>query len=101
MTAQQKSDLLVLGATGYTGRLIVRYLASHPQFLAGRFSFSLAGRSQSKLQTLAQELSLPPKINTIQLDVTDYDAVESVVKTATVIINTVGPYWTWGTPVVR
>ena len=101
MTIQQKSDVVVLGATGYTGRLITRYLASHPQFLAGHFSFSLAGRSQPKLQTLVQELSLPPKINIIQLDVTDYNAVDSVVKTATVIINTVGPYWTWGTPVVR
>lgn len=101
MTSNQKSDIIVLGATGFTGRLITRYLASHPQFSQGLFTFSIAARSQSKLHTLVQELSLSPKINTIQVDVTNYSELESVVKSAKVIINTVGPYWRWGTPVVR
>lgn len=97
----QKTDIVVLGATGFTGRLITRYLSQHPQHTQGLFSFSVAGRSQSKLQTLVQELSLPPKIPVVQIDVTDYAELETLIKSTRVVINTVGPYWRWGTPVVR
>ncbi|KAF8058737.1 Saccharopine dehydrogenase-domain-containing protein [Lyophyllum atratum] len=96
-----QTDIIVLGATGFTGRLITRYLAAHPQFTQGLFSFSIAARSQSKLHTLVQELSLPPTVNTVQFDVTDENSVEAAVRSARVVINTVGPYWTWGTPVVK
>ena len=34
-------------------------------------------------------------------DVTNRDEVEAVVDEARVVINAVGPYWRWGTPVVR
>ncbi|KAG6873133.1 hypothetical protein C0995_002507 [Termitomyces sp. Mi166 len=94
-------DIVVFGATGFTGRLITRYLASHPQFTQGLFSFAIAARSQSKLHTLVQDLKLPSRINTIQVDVTDFKSVEAVVRRARVVINTVGPYWRWGTPVVK
>ncbi|KAG6827628.1 hypothetical protein H0H92_011031 [Tricholoma furcatifolium] len=95
------SDIVVFGATGFTGRLITRYLAQHPQFKQGLFSFAVAARSQSKLHSLVQELSLPPSITTVQVDVTDYRAVEAAVKNTRVVINTVGPFWRWGTPVVK
>ncbi|RDB25074.1 hypothetical protein Hypma_007419 [Hypsizygus marmoreus] len=99
--SSEKTDIIVLGATGFTGHLITRYLASHPQFTQGLFSFSIAARSQSKIHTLVQELSLPPHVNTIQIDVTDASAIEALVQTTKVVINTVGPYWRWGTLVVR
>ncbi|KAG5644513.1 hypothetical protein DXG03_008255 [Asterophora parasitica] len=96
-----KTDVVVFGATGFTGRLTTRYLSKHPQFQKGLFSIAIAARSQSKLHSLIQELELPPSIGTLQLDVTDYQSVEAAVKSARVVINTVGPYWTWGTPVVK
>lgn len=39
-------------------------------------------------------------IKTFKFDVTNEDQVEAVVKQAKVIINTVGPFWLWGAPVV-
>ncbi|KAG5653801.1 hypothetical protein H0H81_010471 [Sphagnurus paluster] len=99
--SRTKYDVVVFGATGFTGRLVTRYLAAHPQFTQGLFSFAIAARSQSKLHNLVQELSLPPTITTLQLDVTDYQSVQAAVKSARVVINTVGPYWSWGTPVVK
>lgn len=96
-----QTDIVVLGATGFTGKLITRYLSLHPQHTQGLFSFSIAARSQSRLHELVQDLSLPPTVNTIRVDVTNEAEVESVVKSARVVINTVGPYWRWGTPVVR
>lgn len=94
-------DIVVVGATGFTGRIITHYLFAHPQFKQGLFSFAIAARSQSKLHTLVQQLSLPPTISTIQVDVTDSTDLEKVVRGAKVVINAVGPYWLWGSPVVR
>jgi short subunit dehydrogenase-like uncharacterized protein len=96
-----QTDIIVLGATGFTGQYTTRYLAAHPQFKQGLFSFSIAARSQSKLHTLVQQLSLPPTINTIQVDITDDADLEKLVRSAKVIINAIGPYWLWGSPVVR
>lgn len=94
-----KSDVLVLGATGFTGRLITRYLSVHPQ--RHGFSLALGARSKDKLQTLFNELSLPTSVRPVEVDVTRPEDVERAVKGTKVVINTVGPYWRWGTPVVR
>ncbi|EAU91742.1 saccharopine dehydrogenase [Coprinopsis cinerea okayama7 len=95
-----KTDIIVFGATGFTGRLITEYLATHPQ--KALFSLGVAARSESKLRGVLQELGLGESgIRTVTLDVTDPDSVERAVKAARVVVNTVGPYWRWGTPVVR
>ncbi|KXN89437.1 hypothetical protein AN958_05599 [Leucoagaricus sp. SymC.cos] len=96
----QKTDLLVLGATGFTGRLITRYLSVHPQ--RNGFTFAVGARSSAKLQTLLEDLNLEDdaSIGKVQVDVTKPEDVEKAVKSTRVIINTVGPYWRWGTPVV-
>ncbi|KAK0226477.1 Saccharopine dehydrogenase-domain-containing protein [Armillaria fumosa] len=95
----KKTDLLVLGATGITGRQTIRYLASHPQ--RSSFTFSIAGRRRDALNAIVAEFSLSDTVNVFQVDVTKPDQVEAAVKTTKVVINTVGPFWTYGTPVVR
>lgn len=94
-----KSDILVLGATGYTGGLVTRYLSTHPQH--SQFTLALGARSPQKLKKLVQQLSLPASVKVVQVDVTKEDEIETAVKQTRVVINTVGPYWLWGTPVVR
>ncbi|KAF9445482.1 hypothetical protein P691DRAFT_777529 [Macrolepiota fuliginosa MF-IS2] len=94
-----KSDLLILGATGYTGRLITRYLSVHPQRKS--FTFAVGARSSAKLQVLLEEFNLQSSIRTVQVDVTKPADIERAVKSTRVVINTVGPYWRWGTPVVE
>ncbi|KAF9050022.1 saccharopine dehydrogenase [Panaeolus papilionaceus] len=95
----EKVDILVLGATGYTGRLITKYLANHPQ--KAHFSLALGARTASKLRTVAEECGLQNSVKLISVDVTNPEDVENAVKQTRVVINTVGPYWTWGTPVVQ
>ncbi|OCH89442.1 NAD(P)-binding protein [Obba rivulosa] len=92
-------DILVLGATGFTGRLITRYLASHPE--RASFKFAVAARSKSKLEDLVKTYELGDDVERLQVDVTDADQVDAAVRRARVVINTVGPYWRWGTPVVQ
>ncbi|KAJ7285899.1 Saccharopine dehydrogenase-domain-containing protein [Mycena rebaudengoi] len=97
--SNSKPDVLLLGATGFTGRLIAQYLGNHRE--SASFNLSLAARSKSRLENLASELELSSAVKLVVLDVTRPEQIEAAVKDVTVVINTVGPYWTWGTPVVH
>jgi short subunit dehydrogenase-like uncharacterized protein len=95
----EKTDILVLGATGYTGKLITRYLVAHPQ--QAQFTLAIGARSPQKLGKLVEDLNLPSSVKLVHVDVTQASEVEAAVRGTRVVINTVGPYWLWGTPVVR
>lgn len=79
--------------------MITRYLYAHPD-RGQKFTFAIGARSQAKLNELIAKLSLDSSIETIVVDVTKPEQVEKTVKKAKVVINTVGPYVRWGTPVV-
>lgn len=93
------TDILVLGATGFTGRLVTRYLYAHKDH-GSKFTFAVGARSKSKLDNLVSELSLDVAVNVILVDVTKPEQVDAAVKKFKVVINTVGPFMRWGTPVV-
>lgn len=94
-----KVDVVVFGATGFTGRLITEYLAAHPQ--RNLFTLGVAARSAERLKKAILDLGLSNQdIKLITVDVMNPQSVEAAVKQARVVINTVGPFWSWGTPVV-
>lgn len=89
-------DILVFGATGYTGRKIVAELALH------KLNFGIAGRSLSRLTALKQELGLPTDLPTLVADPTDSDSLAALFQPSLkVLINCVGPFTRYGEPVVR
>jgi hypothetical protein len=49
-------DILIYGATSFTGKLVVKYLLQHPQYTSGEFRFALGGRTKSKLDDLAEQV---------------------------------------------
>ncbi|KZT27108.1 hypothetical protein NEOLEDRAFT_1131093 [Neolentinus lepideus HHB14362 ss-1] len=93
------ADILVLGATGFTGRLTTRYLSTHPQ--RAEFTLAVGARSRERLEKLAKDLSLGDIVQLVQVDVTNAEDVEKAVASVKVVINTVGPYWKWGKNVVK
>jgi short subunit dehydrogenase-like uncharacterized protein len=96
------SDILILGATGFTGKLITRYLVNHPQRKSSPFTLVLGGRSRAKLNRLAMSLGLSTDPDSVVVvDLSDHWGVESAVARAKVVINAVGPYWKFGEYVVR
>ena len=96
------SDILILGATGFTGGLIARYLVNHPQLTSSPFTLALGGRSRAKLNKVAISLGLSTKSDSIMVvNLSDYPSVESAVVRAKVVINAIGPYWKFGDYVVR
>jgi len=86
------SDISVLGATGYTGGLIVRELRRRG------IAVLAAGRNREKLQRLAAEIG---EIETIEVDVPDAASLERLARRSRVLINTAGPFMDYGEPVVR
>ncbi|GJE97550.1 saccharopine dehydrogenase-domain-containing protein [Phanerochaete sordida] len=93
------ADILVLGATGYTGQLVTKYLSEHPQ--RSSFTLGVGARSKGKLSELKKKLRFDDSVKEFVVDVTKYDEVYSVVQHAKVVINAVGPFWRWGTTVVK
>jgi short subunit dehydrogenase-like uncharacterized protein len=93
-------DVLLFGATGFTGQLVAEQLARNA---AGEnCRLALAGREMAKLETL--RASLPDSgrdIGLLTADVRDPDALRQLAAQGRVLISTVGPYNWYGEAVVR
>ena len=86
-------DIIVYGATGYTGRLVAEYLAgSYPSGVR----WAMAGRSLSKLQQVRDELGLPESIPLITANADDSASLRAMCARTSVVITTVGPYQLYG-----
>lgn len=88
-------DLVVYGATGFTGRLVAEYLASRD----GPERIALAGRSQWKLESVRDEIGVDWPL--LVADAADPKALQKVADSTTAIVTTVGPYWKYGLPLVE
>ena len=91
------NDIVLFGATGFTGRLTAEYLAAA---LPDGASWALAGRSRSKLDDVAAGLKGSATPELVEADVTDPASVRRVAESARVAITTVGPYLKHGDPLV-
>ena len=92
-------DVVLLGATGFVGRLIAAHLAqTAPE--GARIAF--AGRSRRKLDDLLAEVGPAAKgIELIEIDVRDWADLQALVARTKVVATTVGPYIRDGMPLVR
>ena len=94
-------DIVVFGATGFTGALTAEYLARHaPDGLR----WALAGRNPDRLATVRDRLAaIDPELADLELlhaDVTDAASLADVARRTRVVITTVGPYLEHGEPLV-
>ncbi|KAK7229734.1 hypothetical protein V2G26_001904 [Clonostachys chloroleuca] len=97
----RKYDLVVLGATGYTGKLTAQSVAKN---FPGDLKWAIAGRSKTKLQELAAELrGIRPEGSHPEIEIADLeqaDQVDAVVRQTKVCISIV-TYWRVGDVVVE
>lgn len=99
MSTERELDIIVYGATGYTGKLVVEYL-NHCYGVNRDLKWGVAGRSQQKLHSVREELGLPADLVTIEADASDPASLHAMVKRAKVVLTTVGPYQTYGSELV-
>jgi short subunit dehydrogenase-like uncharacterized protein len=88
-------------ATGFTGRLVVEYLARN-YAQGGALRWAAAGRNVGKLQqVLTASAGLNHRIPLIVADSDDRATLTSLAESTRVVLTTVGPYAKFGTPLVE
>lgn len=88
-------DIVLLGATGFTGGLTADYLARHAP--AG-LRWALAGRNRTKLEAVRDRLGVDVPL--LEADSTDPASLADLARRTRVVISTVGPYLEYGEPLV-
>ena len=96
----QAFDLIVFGATGFTGRLVAEYLLK-TYGVGGAVTWAMAGRNLDKLAATRREIGAPQTLPLLQADASDAAALAALVPQAKVILSTVGPYQLHGEPLVQ
>jgi short subunit dehydrogenase-like uncharacterized protein len=101
VVAERKYDLVLFGATGFTGGLTAEYLAANaPEGL----KWALLGRNRGKLEAVAARIAKAspdaPVPDLLEADAADRSALTKVAEAARVVITTVGPYALYGEPIV-
>jgi short subunit dehydrogenase-like uncharacterized protein len=99
MRADAEFDLIVYGATGYTGRLVAEHLASR-YGQGGEVSWAMAGRSADKLAQVRDEIGAPKETPLVVADAADPASLRAMVRRAKAVVTTVGPYQLYGSDLV-
>ncbi|QIQ87245.1 saccharopine dehydrogenase NADP-binding domain-containing protein [Erythrobacter sp.] len=94
--ADKEFDIIVYGATGYTGRLVAEYLAHHYGGREDGPKWAMAGRSLSKLEAVRDEIGAPADTPLVVADADDPASLKAMCERTKVVLTTVGPYQLYG-----
>ena len=99
MKSSSKFDIVVYGATGFTGQLVAEYLAAH---YAGKSDpkWAMAGRSLEKLASVRDAIGAPADTALIQADGSDPASLRAMIDQTNAVVSTVGPYQLYGSELV-
>lgn len=108
-STNREFDLIIFGATGFTGYFIVRELLVSIRDKPGEYrdlKWAVCGRNESKLlevlknvgNELDQDLTNVPKVIA---DVKDQKSITDMAERTKLVINAVGPYRFYGKPVAE
>jgi short subunit dehydrogenase-like uncharacterized protein len=87
-------DIIIYGATGFTGKLCVKYFQS----LNTTVTWAMAGRNLIKLQKVAEDHQA--KVEILLADSDDESALDNLTSRARVILSTTGPFHRYGSKLV-
>ena len=100
MKENTQYDIVVYGATGFTGRLVAEYLANEYQNDKS-VRWAMAGRSKEKLETVRDEIGAPSDTPLVVADANNADSLQAMVDSTKVVLTTVGPYQLYGSDLVK
>ncbi|MBX3199330.1 MAG: saccharopine dehydrogenase NADP-binding domain-containing protein [Labilithrix sp.] len=99
----RRFDVVLFGATGFTGKLVAEYLAAHAD--ANGVRWAIAGRNKGKLEAVRTELGARDEaLHDLSIriaDSHDVAALDELVPQARVVCTTVGPYARYGLDLAR
>jgi short subunit dehydrogenase-like uncharacterized protein len=94
-------DIIIQGATGFTGTLVAEYLLRQ-YGVDGDLRWALAGRNEDKLREVRENLgSAASELDLIVADSFDKAALQSLSERTRVVLTTVGPYALYGSDLVE
>ncbi|MET4211646.1 saccharopine dehydrogenase NADP-binding domain-containing protein [Bradyrhizobium sp. LA2.1] len=90
-----KFDIVVYGATGFTGQLVAEYLTQHYKG-DHALKWAMAGRSLGKLKSVRDAIGAPGNTPLIVADASDAASLKAMAEQTMSVITTVGPYQLYG-----
>jgi len=93
-------DVVIYGATGFTGKLVVEYMQEN-YGNDESVSWAIAGRSEEKLKAVSEDLKVGSNVPHLLVDSNDRDSIESMVKQTKCVLTTVGPYQLYGAKILQ
>ncbi len=97
MSQPREFDIVVWGATGFTGRLVAAYLLK--QYKQGELKWAMGGRNPAKLDSIKKALAAE-HIPTILADSMNSQTLDALTRRTHVVCSTVGPYAKYGSDLV-
>ena len=93
-------DVVVYGATGFTGKLVVEYMLN--QYGNDEsITWAMAGRSHEKLIAVRDALGVSHDVALLTVDSNDESSITEMVKQTKCVLTTVGPYQLYGPSIVK
>jgi short subunit dehydrogenase-like uncharacterized protein len=100
MSTTKNIDLVVFGATGFTGKLIADHLLEK-YGVNGDVKWAIAGRSQAKLEQVRSDLGASADLAVIVADSNDLESLKAMAKQTKAVITSAGPFQLYGDNLVQ
>ena len=104
MKDKRSYDIVIWGASGFTGKLVCQYLMkNYGTGMESAFRWTISGRNHKKLETIRKELKLndPEEMPILIGDSFDLESLKAITSKTKVILTTVGPYSLYGSAMVE
>lgn len=98
MTQTKEFDIVVHGATGFTGRLVIEYLLTRKDT---GLRWAMGGRSLEKLAAVRDEVGAPADTPLVVTDSADSASLGALMARTRLVLTTVGPYQLYGNELVK
>lgn len=97
--SNREFDIIIYGASGFTGRLVAEYLQA--EYAGSDLTWAMAGRNADKLAEVRSEMGIPESVAIITANSDDPATLVNMAKRTKAIITTVGPYQLYGEPLLK
>jgi short subunit dehydrogenase-like uncharacterized protein len=97
---EREYDVVLYGASGFTGKQTVQYFAKHVNL--DQVRWAIAGRNRQKLEAVKAQIgSAAANVDVLEADSQDQEAVDAMVSRTRVMLSTAGPFTLYGDAIVN
>jgi len=97
--SKREFDIIVYGASGFTGRLVAEYLQA--EYGGADLKWAMAGRNATKLADVRAEMGVSDSVEIVTANSDKPETLTDLAKRTKAIITTVGPYQLYGEPLLK